>query len=183
MLLSINPINAVLFLISVFFSASLIFILMNIDFLGLIFLIVYVGAIAVLFLFIVMMLNIKRIENDKTTYLLLGSVIILILSIELIYMVVYQSINYMPFSILIETDNFLFNDLNYTDSLNKKYMIQRIGILIFIKHPIYLITAGLTLLVAMVGSIYLTNFKKGYSMRRQYNQLSRNQYLYTAYIY
>lgn len=51
----LNPINSVLFLISIFFSVSIIFILLGIDFFGFIFLIIYVGAIAVLFLFIVMM--------------------------------------------------------------------------------------------------------------------------------
>ena len=183
MLLSINPINAVLYLISVFLSASIIFILMNVDFLGLIFLMVYVGAIAVLFLFIVMMLNIKRIENDNTTYLLLGTILVLVLVLQFCYMILYKSVLYIPLNLMIETNFYLFDDFNYSDSLNKKYLIQRIGLLMFIKYPLYIIVVGCTLLVAMIGSIYLTNYKKGYSMRRQYNQLSRNRYLYTIYLY
>lgn len=183
MLFSINPINSVLYLISVFLSASLIFILMNVDFLGLVFLMVYVGAIAVLFLFIVMMLNIKRIENDNTTYLLLGTILVFILVLQFLYMILYKSIIYIPLNIIIETNLFFFDDFDYSDSLNKKYLIQRIGLLIFLKYPIYLIVVGCTLLVAMLGSINLTNYKKGYSMRRQYNQLSRNNYLYCVYTY
>lgn len=183
MLLSINPINAVFFLISVFFSASFIFVLLNVDFLGLLFLMVYVGAIAVLFLFIVMMLNIKRIENDQTTYLLLGTIIAILLSMQLIYMIVYRSTYYLPTNIILETNNFFFNDYNYTDSIQKKYLIKRLGILIFINYPVLLFASGSLLLISMLGSIFLTNFKKGYSMRRQYNQLSRNNIISYVKIY
>ena len=72
MLFSTNPINAVLFLILTFLDASIIFFLIGCDFLGLVFIIIYLGAIAVLFLFIVMMVNIKKIEGDTTTYLVIG---------------------------------------------------------------------------------------------------------------
>jgi hypothetical protein len=43
--------------------------------------------------------------------------------------------------------------------------------------------AGLNLLVAMIGSIYLTNFKRGFSTKKQYNQLARNHYLFNSNIY
>src|SRR3989338_7309109 len=78
MLLCTNPINAVLFLILTFLSDSNIFFLVGCDFLGLIFIIIYLGAIAVLFLFIVMMVNIKKVEGDSTTYLVIGSFFFLI---------------------------------------------------------------------------------------------------------
>jgi len=106
MQLSLNPINSVFFFMSVYISASVILILMNIDFIGLLILIVYIGAIAVLFLFIVMMLNIKRIESDPTTYLLLGTMIILILVIQFTYMLVYNITSYIPLNLLIETNLF-----------------------------------------------------------------------------
>ena len=79
----LNPINAVLFLISTFLSISMIFFMLNAEFIALIFIIIYVGAIAVLFLFIVMMLNIKRIEKDNTTYLTIGCIILLLLTFQL----------------------------------------------------------------------------------------------------
>jgi NADH-quinone oxidoreductase subunit J len=182
MLLSINPVNAVLYLISVFISASIIFILINVDFLGLVFLMVYVGAIAVLFLFIVMMLNIKRIENDNTTYLILGGIFVLILFLQFIYMIINKNLVYIPLNLIIDTNLFFFENSDYADSLNKKYIIQRIGLLLFLKYPLYILVVGLTLLVAMLGSIFLTNSKKGYSMRRQYNQVTRNSYLYIIHI-
>ena len=58
--ISRNTVNSVFFLILVFVSVSILFILIGAEFLGMIMLIVYVGAVAVLFLFIVMMLNISE---------------------------------------------------------------------------------------------------------------------------
>jgi len=46
-----------------------------------------------------------------------------------------------------------------------------------------LIFAALTLFAAMLGAIYLTNEKQGYSMRHQYQQLSRNHYIINTIIY
>ena len=45
-----------------FIGASVLFILLEIDFLALILLIVYVGAITILFLFVIMMLNLTGLE-------------------------------------------------------------------------------------------------------------------------
>jgi hypothetical protein len=43
--------------------------------------------------------------------------------------------------------------------------------------------AGLNLLIAMLGSIFLTNYKRGYSTKKQYNQLARNHYILNSSIY
>ena len=55
-----NTVHSVFFLILVFVSVSVLFIMIGAEFLGMIMLIVYVGAVAVLFLFVVMMLNISE---------------------------------------------------------------------------------------------------------------------------
>ena len=55
-----NTVYSVFFLILVFISISILFIMIGAEFLGMIMLIVYVGAVAVLFLFVVMMLNITE---------------------------------------------------------------------------------------------------------------------------
>ena len=65
---SMNPVHSVLFLILAFVNASFILILFQIEFLALLFIIVYVGAIAVLFLFIVMMLNIKKVRINSSFF-------------------------------------------------------------------------------------------------------------------
>jgi len=59
-----NTVYSVFFLILVFVTISILFIMIGAEFLGMIMLIVYVGAVAVLFLFVVMMLNVG--ENITT---------------------------------------------------------------------------------------------------------------------
>lgn len=60
-----NPVRCVLFLVLAFFSSSVLWILVNAEFLALILVLVYVGAVMTLFLFIVMMLNID-VESQNT---------------------------------------------------------------------------------------------------------------------
>ena len=69
-----NTVYSVFFLILVFVSISILFIMIGAEFLGMIMLIVYVGAVAVLFLFVVMMLDIKISQARKNllNYLPLG---------------------------------------------------------------------------------------------------------------
>jgi len=55
-----NPVHAVLFLVLAFFQASMIWMLLKVEFLALSLVLVYVGAVMVLFLFVVMMLDVKQ---------------------------------------------------------------------------------------------------------------------------
>ncbi|HAE99918.1 MAG TPA: NADH-quinone oxidoreductase subunit J [Methylophilaceae bacterium] len=54
-----NPVQAALFLVLAFFTASGIWLLLEAEFLGIVLVLVYVGAVMVLFLFVVMMLDIN----------------------------------------------------------------------------------------------------------------------------
>lgn len=172
MIISTNPINAVLFLISSFISTAMIFLMWNIEFFALIFIIIYVGAIAVLFLFIVMMINIKKIEKDNTTYLTIGSILLIILIFQIL-LIVYN-LSFENNNIVINDNSFYFNKINNLDEVSRIYILRDIGIILFNIRPLLLILAGLILLIAMIASIYLTNQKRGFSMKKQFNQLSRN---------
>ena len=57
-----NPVHSVLFLILAFFNAAALFLIAGAEFLAMILVIVYVGAVAVLFLFVVMMLDVNFVE-------------------------------------------------------------------------------------------------------------------------
>lgn len=184
MTFSNNPIHSVLFLIAIFVNVSIIFILFNIDFLGLLILIVYVGAIAILFLFMVMMLNIKKIENEYNTYLLIGLIILSTFLLQIFYLIVNFCVIYIPSNLLINTDTFFFSDYNnLLDSFNKLLVLKKISFLIFLDYYICLFLSGILLLVSMIGAIFLTNTKKGYSMRSQFNHLYRNDNVYNLHIY
>ena len=65
--ISKNTVYSVFFLILVFVSTSILFIMIGAEFLGMIMLIVYVGAVAVLFLFVVMMLNVTEQQKQRYT--------------------------------------------------------------------------------------------------------------------
>ena len=159
MVVSTNPINAVLFLISAFISVAMIFLMWNIEFFALIFIIIYVGAIAVLFLFIVMMINIKRIEKDNTTYLTVGSIILMIFFFQLMTLIYHPSFestnHYFP------SNDFFFSEVNNLDEVSRMNVLKDLGVILFSVRPLLLILSGLILLIAMIASIYLTNQKRG----------------------
>ena len=140
-----NPVHSVLFLISAFFNAAALFILLGAEFLALILMIVYVGAVAVLFLFVVMMLDIDFVELKRGAlqYLPLGVLIGGGLAIELgvVAFLVFgpHMRNTMPHA----STGLLTN----TESL---------GRILYTDYVYYFQTAGIILLVAMIGAIVLT---------------------------
>lgn len=84
-----NPVHAALYLVLTFCVSAMMWMLMQVEFLGLTLVVVYVGAVMVLFLFVVMMLNIDVEEMRKgfwrhapaagTVGVLLAAALILIL--------------------------------------------------------------------------------------------------------
>ena len=88
-----NTVYSVFFLILVFISISILFIMIGAEFLGMIMLIVYVGAVAVLFLFVVMMLNIteqltkRSSRSGLVNNISVGSIVGAIIFLELLVVV------------------------------------------------------------------------------------------------
>src|SRR4051794_32969119 len=80
-----NPVHSVLFLITAFFSAAGLFVLMGAEFLAMLLVVVYVGAVAVLFLFVVMMLDVDfaALRSGFVRYLPVGLVVATVLAIEM----------------------------------------------------------------------------------------------------
>jgi len=166
--ISKNTVYSVFFLIVVFVSVSILFIMIGAEFLGMIMLIVYVGAVAVLFLFVVMMLNItEQIKKPSSRKGLInnisvGSVIGIIIFLELLVVIggwKYKD-TFIPLSSLnmdISNTHALGNIL-YTDYI---YLFQ---------------IAGMILLVAMIGAIALT-FSKRDNVKRQnyFKQIQREK--------
>ena len=80
-----NPVKAALFLVLAFFSAACVWITLQAEFLAIVLVLVYVGAVMVLFLFVVMMLdiNLAELRAGFTRYLPAGSVVAVLLAVEL----------------------------------------------------------------------------------------------------
>jgi len=141
-----NPVHSVLFLILAFFNAAALFVLLGAEFLAMILVIVYVGAVAVLFLFVVMMLDIDfvALRSGFMNYLPLGTVLGLVLFSEFLVAVGAwtfadgaQAVRAVP----------LPEGVSNTEA---------IGRVLYTNYIFYFQTAGMILLVAMIGAIVLT---------------------------
>jgi NADH-quinone oxidoreductase subunit J len=139
-----NPVHSVLFLILAFLNAAALFVLLGAEFLAMILVVVYVGAVAVLFLFVVMMLDIDfaSLRAGFMQYLPVGAIIGLVIISELIVVVLGWVIA-GPVNAPSATTPGVTNT-------------EALGRILFTDYIFYFQTAGLILLVAMVGAIVLT---------------------------
>ncbi|MFH1862889.1 MAG: NADH-quinone oxidoreductase subunit J [bacterium] len=71
-----NPLSSVLFLILAFFCLAALYVMLSAPFIAALQVIVYAGAIMVLFLFVVMLLNLKRIQEQGIPTLRLIGVVV-----------------------------------------------------------------------------------------------------------
>jgi len=151
-----NTVHAVFFLILDFVSISCLFIMMGAEYLGMLTLIVYVGAVAVLFLFVVMMLNVnfKELRAGFLSYLPFGSLIGLVLLIEIGMMIG----TWKSKDSFIKTSEIQINN-NLTNT-------EAIGNVLYTDYIHYFQISGLILLVAMIGAILLT-FRQKENLKRQ----------------
>ena len=151
-----NTVHAVFFLILDFVSISCLFIMMGAEYLGMLTLIVYVGAVAVLFLFVVMMLNVnfRELKAGFLSYLPFGSLIGVVLLIELGMMIGTWKYK----DLFIKTSEIQIND-NLSNT-------EAIGNVLYTDFVQYFQISGMILLVAMIGAILLT-FRKKDNLKRQ----------------
>ena len=151
-----NPVHSVLFLILAFFNSAGLFVLMGAEFLAMILVVVYVGAVAVLFLFVVMMLDINfvALREGFLRYLPIGAPIGLILLIELV--LVFGAWAVAPSAQQLAAVP-MRPDITNTEAL---------GRVLYTDYLYLFQTAGLILLVAMIGAIVLT-LRQREGVRRQ----------------
>ena len=165
-----NTVYSVFFLILVFISISILFIMIGAEFLGMIMLIVYVGAVAVLFLFVVMMLNITEQLTKQSSRkgfvnnISVGTIIGVIIFLELL--VVVGGWKYKDTFIPLSAIN-LNVDISNTHAL---------GNILYTDYIHLFQISGMILLVAMIGAITLT-FSKRENIKRQsyFDQIQREK--------
>jgi len=143
-----NPVHSVLWLILAFISSAGLFVLLGAEFIAMLLLIVYVGAVAVLFLFVVMMLDIDftELKAEMAKYVPLAGLIgiIILLQFGMIYGVWISA----PAA----------QDLRgaITPDMAEVQNTKALGLLLYDQYLYLFQTAGLILLVAMIGAIVLT---------------------------
>ena len=142
-----NTVHAAFSLVLIFFLSSIIWLLLEAEFLAIILVLVYVGAVMVLFLFVVMMIDIKQqpIEkNTKTKYFSLGIIVALGLLIE--------------FLIMLSGD---FSDsaisMKFDSADNNTHSI---GSILYTDYILAFELASVILLVAIISAITLTLRKR-----------------------
>ncbi len=153
-----NPVNSVLFLILAFFNAAGLFVLLGAEFIAMILVIVYVGAVAVLFLFVVMMLDVSFADLRKGAmqYIPMGLIAGGILLAELVVIAIAWTLS----------DTALQNAASPVPDVEKITNTEAIGQVLYTDYIFAFQTAGLVLLVAMIGAIVLTHRRRP-GVRRQ----------------
>jgi NADH-quinone oxidoreductase subunit J len=141
-----NPVHSVLFLIAAFFNAAVLFLIAGAEFLAFILLIVYVGAVAVLFLFVVMMLDVdfEQLRSGFQRYAPVGAGVGALLLAELVFVMLGW-----PVSAGVGAARATPAPLDMSNT-------EALGRLIYTQYILEFQTAGLVLLVAMIGAIVLT---------------------------
>ena len=151
-----NPVHSVLFLILAFFNAAALFLIAGAEFLAMILVIVYVGAVAVLFLFVVMMLdvNFAQLREGFQRYAPIGAVVGVVLFAELV--LVLGGWRFAPDA----------GALHMSAAPEGMENTRALGRLIYTDYIFLFQTAGLILMVAMIGAIVLTHRERARSRRQ-----------------
>ncbi|QIB35660.1 NADH-quinone oxidoreductase subunit J [Ancylobacter pratisalsi] len=140
-----NPVHSVLFLILTFVNAAGLFILIGAEFLAMMLVVVYVGAVAVLFLFVVMMLDVDFVELRQgfLQYLPVGALVGLVFLAELVLVFGSWTFGEGVTGAVLPAASDVSNTV-------------QIGRVLYTDYVYFFQTAGLVLLVAMIGAIVLT---------------------------
>ncbi|GAA4361457.1 NADH-quinone oxidoreductase subunit J [Kangiella marina] len=162
-----NAVQAVLCLVLTFFSAAVLWMLLEAEFLAVTLVLVYVGAVMVLFLFVVMMLDVDyaQLKSGFTKYLPLGIVMALALFGAIYWVIRNEALGEIPEPAKHGAD--------YSN-------VTVLGKLLYTEYFYAFEVAGVILLVAIIAAISLTfrgrRDRRGQSVPTQH-QTSREERL------
>lgn len=144
-----NPVHSVLWLIVAFFNAAGLMVLAGAEFIAMLLVIVYVGAVAVLFLFVVMMLDIDfaSLRAGFVRNFPLGLAIALVLLAELVFGIGAWRAGSIDLSPAAAAQSAPLATSN----------VAAIGEVLYGRYLFLFESAGIILLVAMIGAIVLTH--------------------------
>lgn len=140
MILSRNPVYSVLYLIITFFSIAGHYFLMNAQFLAAVHIIVYAGAIMVLFLYVIMMLNLNKLEEEKKAN---WSKLLSVVAGGLLLLVLVGALR--------ESEHIAMSPGNADAGL-----VQNLGKALYRDYLLPFELASVLFLSAMVGAVYLS---------------------------
>ncbi|TNE54843.1 MAG: NADH-quinone oxidoreductase subunit J [Bacteroidetes bacterium] len=147
-ILSKHPVRSVLYLVLTFFLISANYIMLNAQFVAIVNIIVYTGAIMVLFLFVLMLLNLSKEQEPKTSMLaklaaaLAGGSLLVVFAAAIKDVVVPERL--MEGQILADNQG----------------MIESLGQLLFTKYVLPFEVSSILFISAMVGAVLLAKREK-----------------------
>lgn len=175
---SYNSIISVLFLVLSFLISSVLLIVLKCEFLALMLLIVYVGAVAVLFLFVLMMLEtkVKNLNKSLLIYFPFGILLNIIFLFEIINSVSTNvlSNSYLSYSYLIP------NYTTYINLIDNVTDIQVFGHILYTHFVLQFLIVGFVLFLVLVGVVFLTAnpIYKTHKTQTVFYQLSRTSIIF-----
>lgn len=174
-ILTESSVHSILYLMFLFVYLTELTLMLKMEFLALIFIIVYIGAVCVLMLFHIKLIKtfvhrFDKIDNNSLflPFFFLSIVIPLIQLITLI-LTERSMVAFPEFQDFFEFSTHFNNNARVEEFFNIPFFVQNfenlnstqiLGFLLYNVYYIYLIFGSFILLVAMIGSIFLTLIKK-----------------------
>jgi len=148
-ILSRNPVHAVMLLVLAFFQSAVLWLLAEAEFLAIVLVLVYVGAVMVLFLFVVMMLdiNVERARRGLTRFAPFGLLIAVLMVVELVQVIWVRG------STEVGLGGFQATPDGYSNT-------EALGAILYTEHVYAFEIAAVILLLAIVAAITLTMRKR-----------------------
>jgi len=148
-ILSRNPVHAVMLLVLAFFQSAVLWLLAEAEFLAIVLVLVYVGAVMVLFLFVVMMLdiNVERARGGLTRFAPFGLLIAVLMVVELVQVIWIRG------STEVGLGGFQATPDGYSNT-------EALGAILYTEHVYAFEIAAVILLLAIVAAITLTMRKR-----------------------
>jgi NADH-quinone oxidoreductase subunit J len=144
-----NPVHSALFLVLAFVQSSVLWLLIEAEFLAIVLVLVYVGAVMVLFLFVVMMLDIKaeELREGFTRYFWLGIAVAGIVVLEIGQVIWFRS----------QGEQFMTRPESYPADFSNT---TELGSVLYTDHVYAFELAAMLLLLAIIAAITLTMRKR-----------------------
>lgn len=165
-----NPIHSILLLVLVFCNSTALLLTFGIEFISIMLIIIYVGAIAILFLFVVMMLDIKILNNNNDFYnYIFFSLFILTIFFGITFLSTVDLLN----------NNTIFNNnvcyIEWVSLIDKITNTATIGQILYTFYLAYFLIAGVILLIALIGAVVLTLEKSKKIEGISFKQIARSK--------
>lgn len=138
-----NPVYSVLALIVTFFAIAGHYLLLNAQFLAMVHVMVYAGAIMVLFLYVVMMLNLNRLDDHKRVFTSRATAVIAGGILMLVLIAVVQ-----------RTDE--LTGLQAQEGSQAMGLTKNLGMVLYKEYLVPFEMASILFVSAMVSAVYLT---------------------------